>query len=287
MTVITVSTVGYSELYPLSVAGRIFTGVLICVGVGIAAVAFSVITRAVFRHQLSTFMEKRGMRKEIDSTSGHIIVCGFGRMGGTIAAALRRAGKRVVVVEHDQQVAEDAEREGMLVIFGDASEEDVLTDAGIERAESLVATLGSDADNLFLTLTARDMNNDLNIIARAEDENNCRKFTKAGASRVVSPLTAGSNRIIKLITRPDIIDFVELVAADDDIQFEVSRIDVADDSPFAGKTLAGGKVRQNIGGMVLTIKRADGSTVFDPSPDMVVNPGDALFVVGAAHRHTE
>jgi voltage-gated potassium channel len=177
-------------------------------------------------------------------------------------------------------LAEEIERDGIPVVTGEAAEEETLQRAGIAKAVSLVATLGSDADNLFLTLTARGMNPELDIIARAEDDRNCRKFIQAGASRVVSPLDAGSNRIIRLITRPDIVDFVELMAEGDDIQFEISKITLDDSSQFAGKTLAEGHVRQEAGGMVMAVKRSGGRTLFDPSPDLRLEPGDSLFIVG-------
>lgn len=287
MTVITVSTVGFGELHPLSDAGRIFTTVLICVGVGIVALAVSVMFRTIFQHQLKIFMEKRGMQKRINAISKHIIVCGYGRMGRMITTALSTAGRKVVVIENVPQLADEIERDGIPVVMGDASEEDTLQSAGIDRAVSLVTTLGSDADNLFLTLTARGMNPELDIIARAEDDRNCRKFSQAGASRVVSPLATGSGRIIRLLTRPDVVDFVELMSEGDDIQFEVSRIDVDESSVFAGKTLAEGHVRQEVGGMVLTIQSADGGVIFDPSPDLRVQIGDTLFVVGSVKRDRE
>jgi len=286
MTVITVSTVGYGELHPLTEAGRLFTVILIALGVGVVTFSISVIFRIIFQHQLKIFMEKRSMQREIDSIDKHIIVCGYGRMGRKTATALINAGRRVVVIESLGSLAEEIERDGIPVIMGEAAEEETLQRAGIDRAASLVATLGSDADNLFLTLTARGMNPDLDIIARAEDDRNCRKFTQAGASRVVSPLDAGSNRIIRLITRPDIVDFVELIAEGDDIKFEVSKITLDDSSRFAGKTLAEGRIRQEVGGMVMAVQRSSGRTLFDPSPDLRLEIGDSLFVVGATGKNS-
>jgi len=194
------------------------------------------------------------------------------------------AGRKVIVIEKRAQLAEEIELDGIPVVMGDASEEESLQKAGIKRAVSLVATLASDAENLFLTLTARGMNPDLDIIARAEDDRNCRKFTQAGASRVVSPLATGSSRIIRLLTRPDVVDFVELMSEGDEIQFEVSRIEVDDSNAFAGKTLAEGRVRQEVGGMVLSIQRAGGRVIFDPSPDLKLETGDTLFVVGSVRQ---
>jgi len=281
MTVITVSTVGYGELYPLTEAGRLFTIILIVVGVGTVAMAISIIFKTIFQHQMKLFMEKRSMQKEVNSISKHIIICGYGRMGSNIAAALIGAGKAVVVIEHNPQLADEIERDGFLVVTGDASEDATLQQAGIERAVSLVATLGSDADNLFLTLTARGLNSNLDIIARTEDDRNCRKFTQAGASRVVSPLTTGSNRIIRLLTRPDVIDFVELMSQGNEVQLEISKINVDDSSSFANKTLSEGNVRQEVGGMVLAIQKATGQVIFDPPADSLLEVDDTLVVVGA------
>ena len=282
MTVITISTVGYGELHPLSAAARLFTVMLIVVGVGTVAVAISIMFEGIFQRQMKLFMEKRSMQKEVDRLIEHIIVCGYGRMGRNIANALTSTGRTVVIIEIDPQAVEEIEREGRLVVKGDAADEGTLGQAGIDRASAIVATLGTDADNLFLTLTARGMNPELNIIARTEDERNCRKFTQAGASRVVSPFATGANHIVRLLTRPDVVDFVELVAEDDDVQFEVSQINVDGDSPFSGKTLAEGHVRQEIGGMVLAIRKSTGKLLFDPPPDSRLAVGDVLLVVGSS-----
>ncbi len=281
MTIITISTVGFAEIHPLSEPGRLFTILMIVVGVGTVAFAISVMFETLFQRQMRLFMEKRSMQKEIDSLTQHIIVCGYGRMGHIIADALFKTGRTVVVIETDPQIADGIEREGRLVVRGDGAEEESLRQAGIDRASSIVATLGTDADNLFLTLTAHGMNPDLNIIVRAEDERNCRKFTQAGASRVVSPFDTGANHIVRLLTRPEVVDFVELVA-DEDIQFEVRQLDV--EGRLAGKTLAEGRVRQEVGGMVLAIRKSTGRVLFDPPPDSRLATGDVLFVVGSSHN---
>ena len=281
MTIITVSTVGYGEVRPLSPEGRIFTTILICLGVGVVAVAASVVFKAIVQHQIVVFMERRGMQKEIKRLTEHIIICGYGSMGRRISNDLLDAGRQVVVIENSAQQADECERDGIYVILGDASEEDILLKAGIERAETLVATLNSDADNLFLTLTARSMNPDLDIIARIEDERNSRKFKQAGASRVVAPIMVGSSRIIRLITRPDVVDFVELISKNRDFQFEIIQVNIEDSSEFVGKTLVEGHVRQRIGGMVLCIQKPTGRVIFDPSPNLEIEVGDTLFVASS------
>lgn len=287
MTVITISTVGFTEVRPLDAAGRVHTILLIIFGVGTVATTLSVLFEQLFHRQLKIIMEKRGMQRTIATLSGHTIVCGFGRMGRMIASSLQKAGQSVVVIERIPPTADKIEKLGFLVVQGNASDEETLSKAGIEKAASLVATLGTDADNLFLTLTARGLNEALNIIVRAEDENNTRKFTQAGASRVVSPFAIGAGHIVRVLTRPTVIDFVDLVSNDDDIKFEVVQTDITQDSPFAGKTLAEARVRQELGGMVLAIRNAAGRITFDPAPHTRIDEGDTLFVIGssaAAHK---
>jgi voltage-gated potassium channel len=227
-------------------------------------------------------MEKRSMKKKIQSLKDHTIVCGYGRMGKIIADELMRAGRPLVVVESAVAKTEDLENDEILVIKGDATNETSLEQAGVQKAASLVATLGSDADNLFLTLTARDMNQSLEIIARAENETNTRKFTQAGATRVVSPFAIGAGHIVSLLTRPAIVDFVDLITGDEGIKLEVAQEDVNADCPFTGRTLAEGHVRQKLGGMVIAIRKSDHSLIFDPAPSTRVDEGDCLFVMRSA-----
>ncbi len=282
MTVITISTVGFKEVQELSYPGRIFTIILIFAGVGTLGITVSILFEYIFQHQFKLITEKRSMQKKINTLRTHTIVCGYGRMGKIIAEELHRAGKPIVVVESDNVKAEDLERAGMLVIKGDATAETTLQQAGLENAQALVATLGSDADNLFLTLTARGMNQKLDIIARAENDANTRKFTQAGASRVVSPFAIGAGHIVSIITRPSVVDFVDLISGDDDIKLEVLQHAVAEDSPFAEQTLAEGHVRQQLGGMVIAIRKADKTMLFDPPPSTRIETGDRLYVMNAA-----
>ncbi len=279
MTVITISTVGFKEVGDLSAAGRVFTIILIFAGVGTLGVTVSILFEFFFQHQFKIMREKRSMQKHIDTLREHTIVCGYGRMGRIIAEELHKAGKPLVVVEAEASKSDDLETSGLLVIKGDATAEATLQQAGVERAQALVATLGSDADNLFLTLTARGMNQQLEIIARAENEGNTRKFTQAGASRVVSPFAIGAGHIVSILTRPSVVDFVDLITGDDDIKLEVVQNAVAEDSPFAGRTLAEGHVRQELGGMVIAIRKADKTMLFDPPPSTRIEADDRLYVM--------
>ncbi len=279
MTVITISTVGYKEVSELSDAGRVFTIFLIFAGVGTLGVTLSILFEHFFQHQFKIITEKRSMQNKINQLTNHTIVCGYGRMGKTIAEQLHRANKPIVVVESEPSKTEELERAEILVVKGDATTEASLKQAGVEQAKALVATLGSDADNLFLTLTARGMNPNIEIIARAENEGNTRKFTQAGANRVVSPFAIGAGHIVSILTRPSVVDFVDLIAGEDDVKLEVMQHSVMEDSPCAGRTLAEGHVRQELGGMVIAIRKADKTMLFDPPPSTRLDTGDRLYVM--------
>jgi voltage-gated potassium channel len=287
MTAITISTVGFREVQPLSPVGKIFTIFLILGGVGTMAFAASMAVEAIVHRQVRMLTGRRGMQKDISKLNHHTILCGYGRMGHLVAETLKDSGRDVVVVENTPEVAEEAVERGLLVIHGNATDEEILTAAGIERASALVATLGSDADNLFLTLTGRGMNKDLSIIVRANDPGSARKFHRAGANRVVLPDVVGADHIVRLLTRPSVVDFVELVAKDGGIELEVRQIEIAADSPFADKTLSEARIRQATGCIVLAIRRPGQKTLFDPGPDARILSGDTLLAIGSCEPSHE
>ncbi len=281
MTLNTISTVGAGEVHPLSPAGRGFTSLLIFLGVGTFAYLFAKFGEAIFGRQIRNYMERRIMTKQIKKTTGHVVVCGCGRMGGHVIDGLLAKHRPVVVIDNDSEVIDRLISRGIKTILGNATEESVLLEAGVERAETLIATLGNDADNLFLTLTARDLNPDLTIIVRADTEANERKFTRAGASRVISPQASGANAIVRILTRPGVVDLMELVTSNENLELEVSEHLLAADDQMAGQTLAEARVRQTLGAMVMAVRRATGQLLFDPPPDARLEIGDTLYLVRA------
>ena len=288
MTVITISTVGFGEVHPLSPAGKILTLFLIIGGVGTMAFAASVAFETIVHRQVGLITGRRNMQKDIAELKHHMIVCGYGRMGRLVAANLLEAGRDVVVIDHHPETAEEAKERGFLVFQGNATEEETLSAVGIEKASALIATLSSDADNLFLTLTARGMNKELRIIVRANEPESTRKFHLAGASRVVLPDVVGADHVVRLLTRPSVVDFVELVAKDGGIELEVRQIEITGDSPYAGKTLAEARIRQATGCIVLAIRRPGQKTLFDPGPETRILADDTLLAIGsgeANHAH--
>ncbi len=279
MTVITVSTVGFQEVHPLSREGHIFTVLMIFFGVTAAALSISALFEYFILHGLSTLFGRKKMDKYINKLNRHIIICGYGRTGYYIARDLRKTGRSFVVIENDPERLKLLEQDGVTFLEGDASDEDLLETAGVEKAEALVAALSKDADNLFLTLSARSLNSELHIIARVEDPDSSRKFMKAGATRVVSPFSTGANRIVQLLTRPAAVDLIELVDGHKNLALEVNEIVVEENSKLDGKTLAEARVRQTLGCMVFAIKHPNGETVFDPDPEMKLVPGDVLVAI--------
>ena len=281
MTSLTISTVGFNEVQDLSTAGTAFTIILIFFGVGTVAFAISSLLEMVFQRQLGLFTERRTMNKEINKLKGHTIVCGYGRMGRFIAEGLNENQRSLVLVEMDPETADECSQKTMLNIQGNALEEETLDAAGIHQAEALVAALGTDADNLLLTLTARGMNPGLQIIVKAENQRVSRKFRQAGADQVVSPHLIGARHIVHLLLHPGVVDFVEMFShGDQDFQLGIRTIEIDSASPFAGKTLQESNIRQKTGCMILAIKRANGETVFGPESNTQVFADDMLVAVG-------
>jgi voltage-gated potassium channel len=279
MTVITVSTVGFGEVHPLSRAGHIFTVLLIFFGVTSAALSLTALFEYFVLRGLTNLFGRNKMDKQIEKLNRHIIICGYGRTGYYIARDLQKMKQSFVVIENDPERIKLLEQEGLLHIPGDPSEEDLLEAAGAGRAEALVAALPKDADNLFLTVSARSLNHDLRIIARVQDPDNSRKFIKAGASQVVSPFSTGAARIVQLLTRPSVVDLIELVTGQENLALEVCEVPVDEASALAGKTLAESRARQTLGCLVFAVRRPGRETVFDPDPGLRIESGDVLMAI--------
>lgn len=278
MTVITVSTVGFGEVHPLTHHGRLFTIFLVFFGVTSAALSLTALFEYFILRGLANLFGRNKMDKQIEKLNRHIIICGYGRTGEYIVRDLQKMNKAFVVIEGDPERLELLAQANMLYIAGDPSEEDLLEAAGVGRAEALVASLPKDADNLFLTINARSMSRDLHIIARVQDPGNSRKLVKAGANQVVSPFSTGAARIVQLLTRPATVDLIELVPGKENLSLEVCEIAVDEESRLAHKTLAEARVRQTLGCMVFALKRGS-ETVFDPDPQMRIQPGDVLLAI--------
>ncbi|MDD3119297.1 MAG: NAD-binding protein [Victivallales bacterium] len=285
MTVTTLSTVGYSEVHPLSFWGRIFTVSLIIGGVGTLAFGMAGMVEVIFHNQMMMAATKYRTKRMLAKMKDHIIICGGGKMGEAVLMQLLQEDiADVVMIENDAVRAAALEEHKVPVIQGDAREERTLRQAAIERAVALVAVLGNDADNLFLVLTAREMNPDLKIIARSEMAANQHKFIQAGATQTVSPFLAGARRISTLLVAPDIASLAEVIGNEDNVRFRVEKLEIIAGDPFDGQSIAQAGLRETLGGLVVAIKKVNGKTIFNPSARAIMAAGDVLYVIKFSER---
>jgi voltage-gated potassium channel len=281
-TITTISTVGFRELPDEpSNAFRTFTMALILTGVGTALYTATVLLESVVEGSLSDRIGRRRMQRNIDDLHGHVILCGWGRVGRTIAQHLVGAGDDVVVVEMDPERFEAIPG---FKVWGDATLDQVMTDAGIERAATVVTAVDSDAANLFIALSARSRRADLFIVSRVRDEANEAKLRQAGADRVVNPQHIGGVRIASMARTPNVVDFLDVVMHDGSLEFRLADMSVPAASRLAGRTLRDAQVRDTTGALVLAIRNADGSFATNPGSEAVVGAGDVLIAIGTADQ---
>ncbi len=278
MTVISVSTVGLREVYPISDAGMLWTVVVIIGGLIAGTVAMSMIVAMIVEGQMRIIFGRRQLQRRIASLSGHVIVCGYGRMGGLVADELVRAGKQVVIIDNDDVQTRAAEAASLLYVLGSAEADEVLIAAGVARAAIVVTTLATDADNVFVTLSAREINPNLRIIAVARDTSTQDKLIRAGANRVVCAHTLGASRMAAVVLRPAVVDFVEMAGQGGEI--EMDQVKLADGSRLAGKSLKELQLPHRVGVHVCAVQRQDGDPVYQPDPDFVLSAGDTLVLIG-------
>lgn len=280
MTVITLSTVGYGEVQPLDPAGRIFTIVLILMGAGFVAYNLAYFSQLLLDGNLLEMYRRRRVRKNIEQVTDHYIICGFGQMGQIIAQELTRYRIPVVVIESDETALFRLQEKGFLHLAGDATEEANLLTAGIERARGLVSVVFKDTDNVFIVLTARDLNKDLFICARSGGSGIEKKLLKAGANRVVSPYASGAIRIAQHILRPTVTDFLELALSGTGMELSMEEICIPEGAELAGKDLLHSGIRGEYNLIIVAIKRYDGKMIYNPSPREVLQAGDILVAIG-------
>src|SRR5207302_6307404 len=265
MVVTTLTTIGYQEVHPLSHAGRIFNVFIILSGVALVLVGIGAITQALLEFELQSFFGRRRMEREIGRLSDHYIICGAGRVGRSAARELARRPVPFVIIEQNEA---KAQRYGgdWLTMVGDATQEQTLRQAQIERARGLVAATTTDATNLYIVLTARGLNPRLKIIARASEEDAEKHLLTAGADSVVSPYLFAGQRIAQSFLRPHVVSFLDTATTHLGMDLEIGEISVPKHSSFAGKTIESSRIRQDRGVIILAIKREQGMR-FNPSPE--------------------
>jgi len=288
MTVITLSTVGFGEIQPLSDAGRIVVTLMIICGVALIAYLSVAIGGFVVEGNLRRFLGGIMMEKELDKLSGHYIVCGYGRMGRIVSDELAEEGTPHVIVTDDVEDAERLQLGGRLVVHGDATEDEVLEKAGIKRARGLVASVSSDVANLYITLSARELsvaaNPSLFILARADDDKAIRKIKHAGANRVVSPYQIGGSRMALALLRPTVYDYLEIIGQPGDIELSMEELRIGVGSALAGKRLRETPLRQDYDIIVIGLLDNEGKMIFNPGPEQELAEGVRLIVLGGKRQ---
>ena len=280
MMVITLSTIGYGEVNPVSPAGRIFTLVLIVMGVGFFLYVLGNVVQFLVEGRIRLILGRHKLDKQIGHLNDHYIVCGYGRMGRAFCRYLIQKGLKFVVLEKNEDRIPIMNTDHVLYIAGEATIEENLHKAGVQRASNLIATLGTDADNVLLVLLAKGLNPDLYVVARASQNASKKPLDTAGADVVVSPFDVGARRMAHAILRPNVIRFLEFAFADEDTDIHIEEFVVAESSNLVGVPLLESGIRQDYNLMILSIIKANGEMVFNPSADTIIKANQKVIVVG-------
>ena len=280
MTVITIGTVGFREVHPLSAAGQVLTMLLIVAGVGALGFSLGTIVEFMVEGHLTGLLEGRRMDKRIAAMDRHHIVVGVGRVGSVVASELASQELPIVVIDIAPEALARAKDSGWCWIAGDATDEETLQAAGIERAASLVAALDTDADNLFVTVTAKGLNPSLLVVARSTTINSEPKLRRAGADRVLTPTSIGGRRMAAMVIHPDVSEYLDVCTSDEGVDLKIERVTLAPGDPFVGRRIGESRIRSTTGVHVLAVHTVDGRTEDNPSKDLELRAGDRLVVLG-------
>jgi len=278
MTVITLASVGFKEVHDLSLIGRIFTIFLIVGGVGSVAYALSAGAKIILEGELQEVYGRRRLEKKIRELKDHYIVCGYGRMGKIICRELREKNIRFVIVEKQPDLRQ--EEEDLLIFPGDATKDEVLKELGIDKAKGLITVLPTDAENLFVVLSARVLNPGLIIVARAGEEGSEQKLIRAGADKVVSPYHIGGLRIAHTVLKPAVVDFIEFATKSGNIDLQMEEVSIGENSKLVGKTLDESGIGRELGIIIVAIRKPSGEMMFNPTFRSAIKEGDMLIALG-------
>lgn len=280
MVIVTLSTVGFREVRPLSPAGRVLTSVLILTGVATFAYVAASFARLIVEGELQRVVGRRRMKREIDQLRDHYILCGYGRVGREVCRNLQADGVSLVVVDRDEEALAELTDMSVPFVIGDAADEDVLEQAGLSRARGLVLTLSSEADNVYVTLIARELRDDLLVIARSVSGPGERRLVAAGADRVVSPERIGARSMSNSVTRPSTVEFTEIVTAHENLELQLEEVRLGDRGEMVGQSIQECNIRRNFGLIVVAILTPGGDMVFNPPPEYRLTAGATLVVLG-------
>lgn len=281
MMVITLSTVGFTEVHPVSEYGRLLTMGVIVSGIGVGGYLVGTLTQMVVEGRLLHVMGRRKLERQIQKLNNHYIVCGYGRVGRVVCEEIKKSKPiPLVVVEKNPNLAAKIAADGHLSVLGDATEEECLVEAGVERAKALVTALDSEAENVYIVMTAKGLNPNLFVLARAGEIGSEKKLFRAGADRVVSPHQIGGSRMAQALLRPTVTDFLDFAIHDPEIELKLEEIPVQPTSTLADVTLVESGIRQQLDLIIVAIKKASGEMIFNPASHTRVQIGDTLLALG-------
>lgn len=284
MTLTTMTTVGYGEIHPLGQAGRIFNSFLIVFGVTTIFIAIGTMTQTIIEQEFGEVLGKRRNKRMIDKLKDHFIVCGFGRVGRGAAAELQHAHVPFVVVDMNPERVEMAINAGMLAVAADSTHDETLRHLGIDRARGLVAALATDADNLFVLLSAKGLNRRIYVAARAAEESAEEKMRRAGADAVFAPYSITGHRLAQALLRPHVVQFLDFTTQDIGMDVSIEQVRVSETSEVVSKTIKEMQLSRDLGVIVMAIRKNDGQMMFNPPADTAVHGGDYLIVMGQLQK---
>lgn len=287
MTVISVSTVGFREVFQLDAKGKIFTVFLILSGLGGMTFTLSYLFQFIIEGHLLGLVKRRHMEKSLESMKGHYIICGFGRVGEQIARDFDKAGIHFVVIDENPEALHRVEKSGRLYVAGNATSDEVLKRAGIETAKGLVAASDSDPDNVLTTLSARMLNPGIFIVARASSTDVFEKLYKAGANRVVSPYHSTGQKMAAMLIRPLVHEYLDSMAYGTDLEIRLEELELPSDAEIVGKTIQDSAIRKRTGTTILAIKKGDGRVLTNPAVSTILDAADRLILVGTVEQLDE
>jgi voltage-gated potassium channel len=281
LTAQTLTTVGFGDIAPRTVAGRLFATVFMMVGVGVVLYALTSAVQSIIQSELVATFGQRRISRRMSRLRNHFIICGAGRVGSHLIRSLQSSNDTFIVIESNTQKVTQLVEAGVPVLVRDATLEESLRDAGVEHARGLAACLPDDADNVYVVLTARDLNPNIHIVARAAEEQAEAKLIRAGANRVVAPTIIGGHRMAMALTKPAVGDFLDSITANQlDLGFE--QLEVESISPFVGRKLRETNIRSELDIVIVSIRRANGAIIFNPNGDAIIEAGDMLIAIGNA-----
>lgn len=279
-TVITLATVGYGDYTPATTQGKLFTVFIIITGVGTMLFAVGQISETVIEGRLRGLLERGRLQKMIKNIENHYIICGYGRIGRLIGRELGAENVPFVVIDNDPDVIERVQDEGIIYYRGDATQDKTLIEAGVKRAKGIICVLPTDAQNLYVILTARELNRDIFIMSRSEEEESEHRLLRAGADRVTSPYTMGGVRMAMAILRPAMLDFIEISTNRQSMELRMEEIMICKQSPFIGKSLEASEIRKRYGLIIIAVKKDSGKMIFNPMANYIIDEADRLIALG-------